>query len=91
MYTNSVLQRMEIMKIYNLDNQSFRISSELFEYVLKSINLKANAIAKENILRFISNKKDEFVKLYLYITQNSHPISYETFCKVLGECLYWIE
>ena len=82
LYTNSVLQRMEIMKIYNLDNQSFRISSELFEYVLKSINLKANAIAKENILRFISNKKDEFVKLYLYITQNSHPISYETFCKV---------
>lgn len=72
----------EYFKLYNLENQAYKIPSEVFDYVLSYIKEKSNEKARGNILKFIEEKKDEFIKLYLYIIRNSIPFSYETFIKV---------
>lgn len=70
---------------FNLKTNSMSLVTEVYRSVLQSVKRKGTKAAKGNILQFIDNKEDFFVKAFFYINQKSFPLSYDDYVTLYKE------
>lgn len=70
----------DFIKRYNLENNF--IPYEVYDYMMESIEQNKNKKVMNYIKSFLSNKKDEFLKLFYYINENGNTLSYPQYQEI---------
>ena len=67
----------DLLKRFYLEDNL--IASEVYDYILERIKLNKNEKIVDFLKSFLSNKKDEFIKLFNYLNSNGFSASYSQF------------
>ena len=77
-------EKAEYMRKLGIHHRNYDIISGLYDYVITTIKGKSNEQAKNNVLPFIENKKDLFVRTFYFIYEKAIPLSGDVFNKVFN-------
>lgn len=77
-------EKAEYMRKMGIYHRNYDIVSNLYDYVITTIKGKSNEQAKQNILPFIENKKDLFIRTFYFVYEKAIPLSGDVFNKVFN-------
>ena len=79
-FNSNIYYHNDFVKRYNLENNF--IPNEVYDYIMESIEINQNKKVMNYIKSFLSNRKDEFLKLFYYINEKGNTLSYPQYQEV---------
>jgi len=70
----------DFIKRYNLESNF--IPNDVYDYMMESIEINKNKKVMNYIKSFLSNRKEEFLKLFYYINENAYTLSYPQYQEI---------